>query len=283
MAANWLRVFIVIVVGDATNMQHFLVRVDHYYFGWFLFAFTLIFYIYLSSRIPRRKSARKIEGPVKAQSAAAPASKGRAATAIALSAVALSLGPLWAQAVPRLAAPMGDIGPLRLAGWSGPTLYVGAWRPVFESADQEWLVAYRSEPFGEAAIYKASYRYQRQGKELRGYDTSVVGPRYRVTASRDHEVGAGNRIVPVAEQSATGPDGKQIVVRSLFTADGRPNPMRLPDQIAHGVRSLLGAPSASVIAFAAECRTDCEHARGAFGSPATQAFPMPLAAEPEPN
>ena len=175
------------------------------------------------------------------------------------------------------------LAPPSLAGWSGPTPYVGAWRPVFENADQEWLVVYRSEPFGEAALYQATYRYQRQGKELRGYDTSVVGPRYKVMASRDHEVSAGNGIVPVSEQSATGPDGKKIVVWSLYTVDGRPNPMRLPDQLAYGVRSLAGAPSASVIALAAECRPDCEHARSALGSLATQALPMMLAAAPGPN
>ena len=115
------------------------------------------------------------------------------------------------------------------------------------------------------------------------YGTSVVGPRYNVTASRDHEVSAGNAIVPVSEQSATGPDGKKIVVWSLYTVDGRPNPMRLPDQLAYGVRSLVGAPPASVIALAAECRPDCEHARTALGSLAAQALPMMLAAAPGPN
>lgn len=282
MATNWVRVFIVIVAGHATNMQHFLVRVDHYYFGWFLFAFTLIFYVYLSSRIPRRKSARKYEGSAKA-SVAATAPKGKVVTATVLSAIALSLGPLWAQAVPRLAAPLGDVAPPNLAGWTGPTPFTGDWRPVFENPDREWLVAYRSEPFGEAVLYRAIYRYQRQGRELRAYDTSDVGSRYRVTASRDHEVSAGNRIVPVSEQAATGPDGKKIVVWSMYTVDGRPNPMRLPDQLAYGARSLFGAPPASVIAFAAECRPDCEHARAALGSLAAQALPVMLAAAPGPN
>ena len=282
MVTNWVRVFVLIVAGHATNMQHFLVRVDHYYFGWFLFAFTLIFYVYLSSRIPRRKSARKYEGSAKA-AVAATAPKGKVVTATVLSAIALSLGPLWAQAVPRLAAPLGDLVPPHLAGWSVPTPYVGTWHPVFENADRESLVAYRSEPFGEAAIYQATYSYQRQGRELRGFGNSVVGPRHHVLASRDHDASAGNATVPVTEQSATGPDGSRLVVWSLYTVDGRPNPMRLPDQLGYGVRSLFGAPPASVIAFAAECRPDCERARGALGSLAAQALPVMLAAAPGPN
>jgi exosortase/archaeosortase family protein len=37
MVANWLRVFLVIYAGYLTDMQHFLVQVDHYYFGWVLY------------------------------------------------------------------------------------------------------------------------------------------------------------------------------------------------------------------------------------------------------
>ena len=54
LVTNWLRVFIIIVAGQLTDMQHFLVKVDHYYFGWFVFVFALGFYLYLSSRVPRR-------------------------------------------------------------------------------------------------------------------------------------------------------------------------------------------------------------------------------------
>ncbi len=59
LVTNWLRVFIIIVAGHLTNMQHFLVKVDHYYFGWFLFAFALLFYVYVSARLPRRASAER--------------------------------------------------------------------------------------------------------------------------------------------------------------------------------------------------------------------------------
>ena len=42
MIANWVRIFVIIIIGDVTNMQHFLIKVDHYYFGWGVFALMLI-------------------------------------------------------------------------------------------------------------------------------------------------------------------------------------------------------------------------------------------------
>jgi exosortase len=37
LLSNWLRVYALIVIGYATDMQHYLIRVDHLYFGWVLF------------------------------------------------------------------------------------------------------------------------------------------------------------------------------------------------------------------------------------------------------
>jgi exosortase len=37
LLSNWLRVYVLILIGYATDMQHYLIRVDHLYFGWVLF------------------------------------------------------------------------------------------------------------------------------------------------------------------------------------------------------------------------------------------------------
>lgn len=37
LVANWLRVYVLIVIGYVSDMQHYLIRVDHLYFGWVLF------------------------------------------------------------------------------------------------------------------------------------------------------------------------------------------------------------------------------------------------------
>ncbi len=48
---NWIRVYTIIVNGHLTDMQGFLVRVDHYYFGWALFGVMLIGFFWIARRI----------------------------------------------------------------------------------------------------------------------------------------------------------------------------------------------------------------------------------------
>ena len=155
-------------------------------------------------------------------------------------------------------------------------MYLSDWRPVFANPDEEVMVAYHSESAGDVALYQAVYHSQRQGKELRGHGNSVVGERYRTTASRDRAVNVAGETVMVSEQLAEAMDGHQLLVWSLFAVDGRPTPMRLPDQLLYGMRSLARAPTASVIALAAECRPDCDEASNALGAFAAQSLPHVL-------
>ena len=52
LVSNWLRVFIIIVAGDLTDMQHYLVRVDHSTFGWVVFAVAMVVFLLLVQRWP---------------------------------------------------------------------------------------------------------------------------------------------------------------------------------------------------------------------------------------
>jgi exosortase A len=271
LVTNWLRVFIIIVAGHLTDMQHFLVKVDHYYFGWFVFVFALGLYLYLSSRVPRggREELRSIPS-------GSSAPRGRTVVAAALSVAALSLGPVWSLAGSGEALEPSVQSPPVLTGWSGPGLYLSDWRPVFVNPDDEFLVAYHSESAADVALYFAAYRSQHQGKELRGHGNSILGARYRSKEARRREVLVAGGVVPVFEQVAEGLDHDKLLVWSLFAVDGKPDPMGLPSQLAYGMRSLLRSPTASVIALAAECRPDCESARNALDAVAIQAVPVLL-------
>lgn len=39
---NWIRVYSLVVIGDLTEMQHYLIAVSHARFGWFIYGFSLI-------------------------------------------------------------------------------------------------------------------------------------------------------------------------------------------------------------------------------------------------
>jgi exosortase A len=271
LLTNWLRVFIIIVAGHLTDMQHFLVKVDHYYFGWFVFVFALGLYLYLSSRVPRG-----VRGEPRSIPSGSSVPRGRTVVAAALSVAALSLGPVWSLAGSGEALEPTVRSPPVLTGWSGPGLHLSDWRPVFANPDEEFLVAYHSESAADVALYFAAYRSQHQGKELRGHGNSILGSRYHSKESHRREVVVEDGVVPVYEQVAEGMDRGEMLVWSLFAVDGKPDPMGLPSQLAYGIRSLLRSQTASVIALAAECRPDCESARNALDAAAVQALPTLL-------
>jgi exosortase A len=273
LMTNWLRVFTVIVAGHLTGMQHFLVKVDHYYFGWFLFVFALGLYLYMSSRVPH--AART--APSKVQAVEQPA-RGRPMIAAVLSAAALALGPSWLFAGVAKIEPIGQQSPPTLASWSGPSLYLSDWRPVFENSDEEFLAAYHHEAMGDVALYRATYHSQHQGKELRGYFNTVLGAQYQAKASHQREIEVGGRTFTFSEQIAAGANDHDLLIWSLFTVEGQPDPMGFSSQLAYGVRSLLRYPEASVLAMAAECRPDCGRARDALKALASQVLPMDLSA-----
>ena len=273
LVTNWLRVFIIIVAGQLTDMQHFLVKVDHYYFGWFLFVFALGFYLYLSSKLPRRNCAEPLSQPPGVAS-----TRGRVVAMSVLSLAALASGPAWAFAEPGPAMPATGLAPPSLRDWTGPGLNLSGWRPVFANADDEFLVAYHGGSAGDVALYHAVYRSQRQGKELRGHGNSVLGAHYQSKETHRRELLVAGDTIEVTEQLAAAAGRDDLLVWSVFAVDGHPDPMGLPTQLAYGVRSLWRAPIASVVAFAAECRPDCDSARRSLHAVTAQALPALLAA-----
>jgi exosortase A len=271
LVTNWIRVFIIIVAGHLTDMQHFLVKVDHYYFGWVLFSFVLVGYVFLASYLPRRSRAQR-ETPVPATAA----SGGRAGLAIAFTIAVLATGPVWALMQPQAATGAAPPPP-EVAGWGSPKPSLGDWRPVFARADEEMLVEYYGDPAATVAVYRAVYHSQRQGKELRGHGNSVAGAGYRELEAAAREVRIDGDSLRVLERVIESDDGRQRLVWSLFAVDGEPTAMRLTDQVAYGVSSLFGPPPASVVALSAECQPDCERARTALEALAGPALPALLA------
>ena len=269
---NWLRVFAIIVAGHLTNMQHYLVRVDHYKFGWVLFAFVLVFYFWLASRLPRRSAADS------ASAQAVPiVSGGHRARSVGLTVIALAIGPvrLLAQELAPVPA-FASVTPPVIPGWVGPERYLSDWRPAFANADKEFLVAYIGADKREVAVCWAAYHSQRQGKELRGYGNSTAGPGRRVMSSDSRQVTLNGHAYAVTEQVLADLSGVESVVWFLYAVDGQPDPMGLTSQLAYGLRSLWDPPTASVVALAADCRPDCAAARASLESMAPKALPLLL-------
>ena len=50
IVANWLRIFVIVAAAYATEMKTFLVTVDHYWFGWLVFAATFAAFLWIANR-----------------------------------------------------------------------------------------------------------------------------------------------------------------------------------------------------------------------------------------
>jgi exosortase A len=59
IATNWIRIFIIIVAGQATNMESSLVK-DHDFFGWIVFAVALIPLFIFAIKLPNWLSDKKL-------------------------------------------------------------------------------------------------------------------------------------------------------------------------------------------------------------------------------
>lgn len=275
LLTNWLRVFVVILAGHLTDMQHYLVRVDHYKFGWVLFAFALIAYVYIAGRLTR--STGKPSAPTRTQpSGSFSRSSPGVPVMMTMTAMALALGPTWLWARSMQHEVREPVAAPALAGWSGPELLISDWQPVFASADEEFKVAYRQEPAADVAVYRAAYHAQRQGKELRGYENTIIGSNYTVQSSDVVRLNVQGADVSITEHQVQASDGRRLLIWSLYGIGGEPAAMNLNDQVLYGLRSMVDAPTATVVAFATDCRDDCTQARARLGLLAIEALPKLL-------
>src|SRR5690606_33862058 len=117
LLSNWVRVYLIILAGYLTQMQHYLVSVDHYRFGWAVVAVVMVLFFVLARRFPVVESCAATSPQRAAESAALRPS------AVALAFAALAVGPVWnslAAATPAKLPAQDELLPAGAGTWSGP-------------------------------------------------------------------------------------------------------------------------------------------------------------------
>lgn len=252
MATNWVRILIIVIAGHLTQMQHYLVSGEHYTFGWFMFAGTMLLYFLIVRRWPVQAAAEAAR--VEAQRAAAIPTAG-----FGWALAGLLVMPAWnvidqgrvAAAMPKLVLPRS------VNGWQATAVSQADWRPVFGGADAEVHQEFRS---GVTLVeaYAAVYSEQRQGKEIIGYGNSVLGETLR--AERTLTRSAPD---PWTQLQVTDGDGVWLLWYAYRVADTW-HAMPLQLQLDYAVRSLYADPQSAIVALRSPCATDCEAARSAL-------------------
>lgn len=258
IVANWIRVIVVIVAGYVTDMQHFLVTVDHYYFGWLVFAICLLPFYAAARRIEHgaRSAKSGTAGAVSSNGAARGFS--RRLQFVTFTAIVAMVGAGVFQNVRSRAPGDQEIRiqlPTDRAGWnrisSGESV---DWRPKFEGPTAEAQALY-SDGEREFEIYANVYRSQGQGRELIGFDNRLEGEgRWRRTTSGT--AGDGLRENVLIDRRV----GKRLVIY-WYEVDGERTGRELQVKLRYALRRLVAEPIAGIVAISGRCKTDCTDER----------------------
>jgi exosortase A len=278
LIANWIRVFVVIVAGHLTDMQHYLVTVDHYYFGWVLFFVVLgpLFFFgrHLERLAPRHASpsargeaerATRTQEAERASDLPAQNTRGSAsANAMIVAAAGVLAVGAWLsfRAAARPAAPTAvrNLVLPAVQGWR----YEGEWDsimwPRFANADVESGARY-GRGTEHVSVYVAQYAVQGQGKEVVYYEnfpagSSGVAARATVTA-----VLGDDAAIPLAELEVAEPAGERRLVWYGYQVAGRRTRDPFVAKLYQALGAMQGRWDAQAIVATAPCAADCVLAR----------------------
>jgi EpsI family protein len=249
LATNWLRVVIVIYAGHISNMQHYLVAVEHKSLGYALFI-PMLFAIGFAAR--RWGAAEGSDQPAPV-AGSEPAAHG---AVLALSSLLLAAPiALWAAAGGSIEQ-KPEVRPLPvLTGtWEGPLPASSVWRPEFTSPADERSASYLSGAH-RIEVYVNSYGEQTAGHELIFHRNSIAPAAYwnlirRIRKTPD---------APPMLVAATGA-GERWVIAQEYVVGGRVTSEPALAQLYYGLSAVWRPKPAGAIAFATRCEPDCDMA-----------------------
>lgn len=280
---NWVRIFVIVLAGHLTQMKHWLITVDHYWFGWGLFAVFLVFYLWVIRNWPAGKEPKALPFDA-SQPRVKPVALGAAA-------LVLVVPPLTVHALEsreRDEAPFLLSLPAGAGGWSGPDQLIdGDWKPDFQGAHGAAQSAYRNAQGATVEVAAFIYLSQRQSVELISDSNSVTGHHGVSVVSYGSASSHGEAFTETEIRDSS--DHQWLIWSTYFIGD-QPVLNGRKAQLLYGVRSLLGAPVSAALAMSAPCESDCKSARatldeffGAMGQPVRATLHRPTAARSSEN
>jgi EpsI family protein len=254
VASNWLRILIVIAVGDATEMRHALVA-DHLWLGLVLFAGLVIPSLMFAAKHARRAAS---EPALRPGSQRFPALTAGSLAMLAAVVLALPAAARVVEATRYWESSASIELPTGAAGWLGPTTAPCPWSPQFEGADAHACAMYESSVDGPVFVSAVAYLRQEPGRELiRGDETAPAG-RWRPTET--YVVGTPLGAVPSALAQTLAPaGGTRWQMWFWYQLGSTTTPFTLRMKLAEAL-ALPPAPPAVLVALATPCRRDCSDA-----------------------
>jgi exosortase len=252
LLANWVRVYTVIEAGYLTDMQSYLVRVSHYWFGWGVFAVALVPFFWISHRLAPQPVPYL---PAPQPAVASPWLVPFATTLTLL--VALPAGSTISRSfqLPPRAPESRFVAP---AGWSAQSDNYMSWQPIFPGADLMEQFGFHGSAGQQVWCLRVFYGVQRQGAELVGSGSTVFGKLLKVRGEGVAHSSRGE----FRESRVVDRAGVHSLLWWRYEVAGHAFLAPLGSQVWYGIRATLSKPPAALVAYLSPCTgDDCEPAR----------------------
>jgi EpsI family protein len=267
--ANWIRIFVIVVAAYATDMQTYLVRVDHYWFGWGVFVVCFALFLWLAERVhpaartASANSAKQALSQVSRPGAGSAPSRVSPLTALAtLICLAALPAALFANTHLQTAATseLSTSWPNPPAGWEGPaTVNASDWQPIYHGASLTAERRYRDTRGETVDVFLVAYRQQRQSGKLESYENSPLGENKasQVLNRRTVSSPAGDWDETTIQQA----DGQRALIWSSERIGAHRFVHPRLAQLWYGIAALLTPTVSSLTALHTLCLPSCNAAR----------------------
>ncbi len=271
LVSNWIRVYSLILIGHLSDMQHYLIVVEHHTFGWVLFLGLMAPMLLVARQLEDREkvamglssasSAPRPEVPGESNSERRGPTFGRSAPRVSPSVLAAALLAALLFLTPRAfdgglsdgsqaPAPL----PATLAGHQSVERPSAHWRPVFLNAASDH--AGFDDGQGVIEIYRAAYLRQDRDHRLVRRENDFLGDGFRRTEQVEIEVDTPGG--PITVRSSRGTlAGEDRLIWSWYWVAGRPAATPLDAKLAEFRGLLDGRRDGLAVALSVPCRSDC--------------------------
>ena len=277
LLANILRVFIVVYLGYATEMQHPWVT-DHLMLGWYLFGGLVLVLLFIDVRFYRHAPAiagtvteSTATGSVVAEMAAEEGSaaaischQGRSQYFIiaGLCVAVLSIGPVIVYQQNNQqhtsAADINVVLPGGIKGWSGPMTSANDWLPEYHgaiSAKSDYLVQGKN-----VSLFIAYYPFQKQGTEVIN-DLNRISNKKSWRTKYSHARLKQRQAFDVMEQVIENSQNNKRLVWYWYNIGGQLTVNKYEAKVLQLAGLLMGQPQAYMVAVSVPVNENIELSR----------------------
>ncbi len=264
LAANWIRVFLLIFIGYKTNMTSSLID-DHEFFGWIIFALSLIPVFFIANRIQRIDNLSEVN----LDTESVPAKSTMRTSLIALSFTVMGL------MLPYAAFQLSTVSEGAQSSNFRPATLVGGWKKLavnigetsfskMKGFSHKHINNYYDSSNNILSLNFYVYPAQSPGKELIQYSNKVIdNQRWNISRKENIEVNGAPFVL--AELRGRDTDRLYLVLYSYYVSGSLYNDRVLAK--LGGLKGLVNSRyDGSLILLSRSCDLSCEQAESSLRS-----------------